>query len=423
MGAERRRGSSLTSLVDQAVASGSAFIGVLAVAGVLSAVDFGMFAIPFTVLTLIVGVGRVYFGIPLTLLRSDQAGIRRLRDESLSATLVVTVAILLVVAGSGVLAAAAGGITSIEVTTIVAVALAAPLVVVIDISRYALTAAGRTGVALAADGAWLAGVIAMLLLRSRLDSNTAILLWLGAISTCAALHLVVSRPRLALRAGARVLVPAGRLRDALALTVVLATGVTLLMALLMLAFLGPEAVGAIRGAGTVFGPINTAIAALDLAILGGIAMREGTARWRATAVATGILVATSAAWWGILLVLPDAAGEFLLGATWAPTRSILPITGVEYLLLCASAGLALLLKAQDRGKELLANRLIAATVIVAATIVALLAGAGLTGMALALLTGAVASATHLVIRALRPAPSERVSGVGEVPAPTPDAST
>lgn len=400
MGAKRRAGSGVASLVEQGIVSGSAFLGVLALAGVLSAAEFGTFAIPFTLLTLAVGVGRAYFGVPISLLRADPAGVRRLRDQSASAMLIVGAPVAVVVAGAGVLAALPGGVTATEVAILVAVGVATPFAVIVDICRYTETVEGRVRASLAADAVWLAGAVALLVFRDVLSPGFALAGWAGVIIACAIVHLGVVRPRLDAVGGRQLLRPAARLGDALALTVVLATGVTLVMAALMLVVLGPVAVAAIRGAGTLFGPVNTAIAALDLAVLSGMAASPEH-RLRSAIRPTVVLTTAAGTWWVILLTLPAAVGEVLLGATWSPTREILPITGLEYLLLCLAAGLALLSKADAGGRDLLVNRIGASTAILVVAGAALALGGGVVWMALALLAGAIVSAAHLLVVASR----------------------
>lgn len=417
-----KRSGGLLPLADQGVVSLSAFVGVLALAGVMDAAEFGVFAIPFTVLTLVVGVGRVYFGVPLTLLAARSSSLRELFGDSISALLLAALPVVAVVGVAGVLAGAPDGLSAVEIVAVVAVAVAAPCAIAVDICRYAAIAAGKAGRALAVDAVGFGAMTALLINRDIMGTFATIAVWAGVIAATSAAHLAMSKPELRLPAGAKLLVPAGRLRDSLALSVMLATGVTLLMGFFMLATLGPVAVAAIRGAGTLFGPINTAIAALDIAVLGRIAA-AGSGRVRSTLRASFLLVIASGLWWVVLLSLPPSAGEFLLGETWIPTRTILPWTGIEYLLLCASAGLALLLKVQDRGRELLANRVLASVVILTGVPVALLLGAGLQGMAVALLAGAVASIVHLAVRLGRtPSDAAPVSRAGESPDRERDAS-
>jgi len=98
----------------------------------------------------------------------------------------------------------------------------------------------------------------------------------------------------------------------------------------------PLTVGALRGASTLFGPMNV-LCNSATAFGPPLLRRAESARrtLRTTAALGGLLLATGAAWTVVLTALPDRAGRQLLGGTWAAASGLLPATGSQY------AGIAL----------------------------------------------------------------------------------
>ncbi|MEO8261273.1 MAG: hypothetical protein ABI566_01775 [Pseudolysinimonas sp.] len=388
----------LLPVLDQGLSSGSNFLAVLVIAGVLSAEDFGVFAISFTALTLFVGMTRSYLGVPLALrARDGEPALRAGYDESVSAILLIALPVAVLVVGSGLSLAAAGtAFSSVSITAVIAVGVATPMLMVQDISRYFAIGRGTPGAAIASDAAWFLGVVGLFAIRDLVSAEMLLVGWVLVIAVSLSLHLLRFRPVANLRHGARLLVPRRGLRESLTASVLMATGVTLLMGLLMGPFLGPAAVAAIRGAGTLFGPINMLMAVLDLSVLGVLARRPaGTDRFPILAVAA-LFSLISAVWAVALLLIPADVGTLILGETWIGARGVLPITSIEYVLLCIAAVFSLGLKLRSLARPLFVNRAVASIVILTSAAIALFLGAGVEWMAVALLAGAVVSCVGMV---------------------------
>ena len=107
-------------------------------------------------------------------------------------------------------------------------------------------------------------------------------------------------------------------------------------------FAAPLAVGALRGATTLFGPMNVlfnSATAFGPPLLNRV---RGTDRKvRATAVLAVALAAVAAAWTTVLTLLPDRIGRRLLGDTWAASSALLPASGSQYA--CIALGTSALL--------------------------------------------------------------------------------
>lgn len=96
-------------------------------------------------------------------------------------------------------------------------------------------------------------------------------------------------------------------------------------------FASPLAVGALRGATTLFGPLNVlfnSVNAFGPPVLGRLGGRRATAR--AAAVLGCVLAGVGFGWAAVLYALPDRVGRQLLGATWQSASALLPATGSQY---------------------------------------------------------------------------------------------
>jgi O-antigen/teichoic acid export membrane protein len=386
-------------ILDQGLSSGTNFLAVFVLAGSLSSGEFGIFAMAYTVLTLFVGVTRSFFGLPLALAaQRSRAELDTLYRSSVSALCWIALPIVGVVFGVGAISAigAEGSSMSLGLWAALAVAVATPLVMIQDISRYYAISIDQPGAAVISDAIWLVSIVVLFGLREFLEPATVVVVWTIAIVAALAYFLIRFVPRPAPRGGLQLLRPKRGLRESISITVILSTGVTLVMGFLMLPFLGAAAVGSIRGAGTLFGPVNTLMALLDFSVLSQLSRRDRLRDGKTVLLLSIVVCGISAAWAGVLLLLPQRAGEFILGDTWAGARSILPITSVEYVLLCLAACFALIPKLRDRARVLLLNRVWATLTILSATVVALLLGGGVEWMAAALLLGAFVSTVGLL---------------------------
>lgn len=96
-------------------------------------------------------------------------------------------------------------------------------------------------------------------------------------------------------------------------------------------FATPLAVGALRGATTLFGPLNVlfnSANAFGPPVVGRASGKRGVVRL--TAAMGGALAALGAGWGAALYALPDGLGRELLGDTWAAASALLPATGAQY---------------------------------------------------------------------------------------------
>jgi O-antigen/teichoic acid export membrane protein len=400
-------------LIDQGLSSGTNFIAVLAVARAIGMADFGVFALAYTVLTIVLGIGRAFFGTPIALAAAHSSeALAKLHSNVMSAIAIISIPLVLSVAAIGAFALGTNP-SDVAYLAVGIVAVATPIVLAQDISRYYAMAKNQPNTAVASDTVWFVGVVMLFVFGGALDDRTVLVGWVVVIVAALIVFLAKYPFRLDLRGGLSLLAPKAGLKESLAVSVLLSTGLTLVMGFLMLPFLGPAAVGALRGAGTLFGPLNTLIALLDFSILAQMSRRDRSSDKKAVAVITVAMCSISVAWAVVLLLLPQGAGVALLGETWLYTREILPITAIEYVLLSVTASISLVPKLRDRGRLLLLNRVAASVTILVVTVAALLLGGGLEWMALALLAGAVVSAVGMLYSGL--AMVRRDPGLATVP--------
>jgi hypothetical protein len=111
-----------------------------------------------------------------------------------------------------------------------------------------------------------------------------------------------------------------------------------------------EDLGALRGAQTLLGPLNiVGFAATSFAVPEIVRRDLGRRGHVRAALALSLLLASGAAvWGGILLLIPDSAGQELLGQTWPAARESLPGMVVYTCAINATVGATAVMRAMDR---------------------------------------------------------------------------
>ncbi|WP_240929393.1 hypothetical protein [Streptomyces coryli] len=331
----RARWAVLSSVADQGVAA-LTNIAVLVMAARLSTVrDFAVFSVVYVVFTLLLGVETSYVGQALVLRRGAErmAACRgAVGFTALAATVVggAAAAVLAFVPGE-----VAAGLT--------ALGLVLPVVLVQDVLRYCFSTLQLPHYALAGDALRLAAVLPALAVQPD-GSSAARLVAVWGLSALPALALagalLARRLRGANRASAPTPVPSlgwrsYLRRDHLGRRFVVEFAVgngSSQIAVLGLGLVASQlAVGALRGATTLFGPMNvlynsaTGFGPPLLGRVGGVRRKVRTG-----AVLAVVLAGVAGAWATTLALLPDRLGREILGDTWATASALLPATGTQY---------------------------------------------------------------------------------------------
>lgn len=320
---------------DQAVSSLTNFALAVLVARSVGARSFGAFALVMSVYALVLGGTRAVVGEPLGI-RHSNSSLARSRDliaDAAGAALVLGAACAAVLLA--VSAVVPGGLR----LPFLMLAVALPGLVLQDAWRYAFVAAGDTRRAFVNDVVWAVaqlGTILWLVGTGNPSESVLLGVW-GASATVAALvgcrqAGVVPRP-----AGAgRWLRRHRDLWPRLGVEFGAMTGAWQLVMFLAGAVAGLVALGSIRAAQTLFGPLNLAFLTVPLVAVPELSRQRarGGSVLGASAVVGAGLCLLALAGGAVLAVMPAALGRELLGSSFASGHALLlPMT-----LLLASTG-------------------------------------------------------------------------------------
>jgi O-antigen/teichoic acid export membrane protein len=357
----RRRalgGRAMWTLVDQAVSSLTNAALALVVARSVGGADFGAFSIALFTFGFVIGIGRAIVCDPFVIHFSDHstaidAGHRRqaVREASGASAAYGVVTGLLCVAVGVTLDGHAGA-------ALLALGISLPGLLVQDCWRYAFFAAGRPRAAAANDVVWAVVQFAVIGALLATGYNSVFLLtlaWGGAALVAAAVGSRQLRVLPAPGAAMRWFRATRELNVRLGLDYIVNMGAVNLSIYLVGAIAGLIAVGAIRAAQILLGPLQLlffGLSAFALPVLSPLAGAGDRLR-RLTVLLSACITLVSLAWVGAVLLLPPSVGEALLGESWDGAWSVLLPTGVVMIAIGATTGPRVGLKALRRADLLL----------------------------------------------------------------------
>lgn len=324
----RRRGVAavVSSVADQGVAAFTNIIVLVVAARLSSAAAFSVFSMVYMVFTVLLGVNVSYVGQALVLER----GTERVRAACRSA--VVFTATASTVLGWGMAAALipAHGATARGLAVL---GLVLPVVLTQDGMRYCFSALRLPHLALAADTVRLLVAVPALALQPH-GTGAVRLVAVWGLSGLPALltgALLLRRRLRGARADIRPYLRRGHLGQRFVVEFGIGNATSQLAVVGLGLFAAPLAVGALRGATTLFGPMNVlfnSATAFGPPLLNRVRGTRG--KIRATAVLAFGTAAVAVGWTAVLLLLPLRTGRQLLGATWAASSGLLPASGSQY---------------------------------------------------------------------------------------------
>lgn len=339
------------NLLDQVVSAGTNAALAFIVANSVNETSFGGFAVALTIFGVAIGLSRAVATSPLGI-RFSSASTSEYRSASAAA---LGTAIAMGAIG-GVAAMVAGAVVGgVAGQALLAVGVMLPALLAQDAWRQVFIAAGKPGAAVVNDTAWavvqLVAVGGLLILGA--PSVGALILSWGGAALAASL--------LGVRQGGtwpQVGQVHAWVRDHRDLTGFVAAEFATLQlfqqgALLVIAAIGSlQAVGALRGAQVLLGPISIiAVAAFGFAVpeLARRRAQLSPGQWMQLALALSGVVALLGLIWGVIFLLaPNSLGESLLGDTWPGTRDILVPSLIGQVAGAAGVGFAAALYAMDR---------------------------------------------------------------------------
>ncbi|RPK56797.1 hypothetical protein EES43_23535 [Streptomyces sp. ADI96-02] len=405
----RARTAVLCSVADQGVAALTNILVLVAAARLSTVADFARFSAVYLVFTVLLGVFGAYTGQPLVLRRgADEETRGACRSAAVFTVLAAT-------ALGALLAAVCLLVPGDTARALLVLGAVLPVVLGQDTARYAFATLQRPHLALASDLLRLLCVLGALSLQTY-GASPARLIAVWGLSALPALLLsaaLLHRSTAGAPLALRPLLRRGHLGRRFTVEFGVGNATSQLSVLGLGAVGDPLLVGALRGATTLFGPLNvlfTSATSFGPPLLGRIAQER--ARVRATAGLAALLAATAALWATVLALLPDRAGRELLGDTWPVAAALLPATGSQYAAMAVGTCGLLALRMLDPRTTL------AIQVVFSLTAVAFLACGyavgGVQGAAWGLCLGSVCKAAATWIRVARlrrrgPAPTGAVT--------------
>jgi hypothetical protein len=387
-------------VVDQTLSSASNMLALFAIASVSSVREFGAISFAVAGVMATVSVCRGLLGTPIALLTGDPDRLRAETDHALALAGALGVVVALLIASLSPLSA--------DPSDVVLVAVAAPMILMQDATRFACIASGRPGLAVVSDGLWALGSATLFVIAAWVVPDVAPGLVIGGWT---ALAVVAALVILAL-AGYRP-VPRGlarwlrgtapdRLRYGATAAISAANGILFLF--VVAALIGASAIAALRGSASVMGPLSILLTSMTLVAVPEFRrMPGGTAAdyWRPMRRVALVMCAIPVAVGLASFVVPDSWGETLLGPTWYVAQPLLPITAIEYVALAWSYSADSILTARADSRGVLSLQVVHAVLITGGATVAALAVGTARGVAVGLAVGALVAAAYGVWRTFR----------------------
>ncbi|MGW9070992.1 hypothetical protein ACWGQT_16320 [Streptomyces yangpuensis] len=321
-----RRGlAAVASVLDQAASSATNILVLVLAARLSSASAFADFSMVYVAFSVLLGLNMAYVGQSLVLEKGE--GLAGACRSAAGFTAAVSAAAGALLAAVGLMLPGATG------RAFLALGLVLPLVLLQDGLRYCFSALRAPERALAADALRLVCVVAALALQPEgASAGRLVLAWGLSALPALGLGLWLLRPYVrGSRTDLRPYLRRGHLGQRFVVEFAVGNGSSQLAVLGLGVFATPLAVGALRGATTLFGPLNVlfnSANAFGPPVLGRLGGRRATVR--ATAALGLVLAAVGAGWATALYLLPDRLGRELLGDTWASASALLPATGAQY---------------------------------------------------------------------------------------------
>ncbi len=388
--------------VDQALSSASNVLLVFTVAGVSSIHEFGVFSLAMAVLLTVLSTCRGMLGTPVALLAGREPELRAESGHSLVAGILsgLVASVLMV----GVILATGSAAVGIPL------AVACPVVLAQDCTRFIAVAQGAPWLAALSDGWWTVAALGLFgLAQAGVVTSPGPIIWLWTLSALIGFVIGAVTTRTVPTVGglrrwwrtdlhARLGYGGEALIGATSGLVVLAAAA---------GFIGTAASAALRGAASTLGPIAVVFRSIPIAVVPDVRLRgleTSEEIWRYMRRIAIPLSAFSLLIGAVSLVVPDALGRIMLGDSWTVIQPLLPVTATEFAFLgwlnCLNGGM----RAQGRSGELLKVRLVfAGASLVLGCGAAVVFGTAM-GVALSLVGAAAVAVVYSRVRMFAPAP-------------------
>jgi hypothetical protein len=323
----RARTAILCSVADQGVAALTNILVLVTAARLSTVADFARFSAVYLVFTVLLGVSGAYTGQPLVLRRGGGEEVGGACRSAVLFTLLASAVLGILLSGVCLLLPGA------TARALMVLGLVLPVVLGQDTMRYAFSTLHLPHLALAGDVLRLVCVLGALVLQPYgAPAARLVLVWGLAAMPALLLSVVLLHRRVAgTPVRLKVMLRRGHLGRRFVVEFAVGNAAGQLSVLGLGAVGNPLVVGALRGATTLFGPLNvlfTSATGFGPPLLGRLVGERR--RVRAAAVLAAVLAAVAAAWATVLALLPAPVGGRLLGDTWPTAAALLPATGSQY---------------------------------------------------------------------------------------------
>lgn len=321
------------AVLAQAISAASNVLVTVIAARAFDVDGFGRFGVAFLLAAFVVNAGRALIGSP-TLVRREAAAHDHCADPIAAALLYGLLGAL----AMGLLALALGGLLQ---APLLALAVVLPGIMLQDVGRSLCFADLRPQAALVLDVQWIVVEIVGLAVVAAvwgLTEATVILTWGGA-ATLAGAYVLWSNGRRLVMPSFRWVVASWDYAWRYVVAFVATLGAYQITGVLLGVVSGVAAVGAVRGAQTLFGPINNLTSGMLVALVpdGRLAEPNRDVR-RQLMRASALLSLVALAITGAALLVPGSIGRLVLGDSWESARTVLLPIGITSALLGSIVG-------------------------------------------------------------------------------------
>ncbi|CAO5170694.1 Membrane protein involved in the export of O-antigen and teichoic acid [Frankia sp. AiPs1] len=346
------RSRAIWTLVDQVLSSGTNAVMSFVIARSVSPSEFGAFGVAFAIFSLMIGFSKAAGTSPLGMRFADVSPsvFRAAGAAGTGTSFVIGLASGAVTLVFGL---AIGGAVG---SSLVAMGLVFPALLVQDAWRQVFFAEGRPAAAALNDGVWAIvqfGAIFALVVRNVSTSWAMLAAWGGAAAVAAVLGLRQAGFTPATNQVRAWLVEHRDINGYMCAEYLTVQGAQQASTLLIGTLGAIDLVGALRGVQTLLGPTTILAVGIVSWAIPEFSRRKdmsARARLRAAYALSGVIVAVGVAWGTIFLLLPASVGHALLGGTWGETHHLLALSIIQQAGPAATVGPACMLYALGRAK-------------------------------------------------------------------------
>jgi O-antigen/teichoic acid export membrane protein len=314
------------AFVDQGLASVTNFSAIFVAAVFLSAEDFGYYSIAYTLYLFLLGIVQSFVCQSLVLEDDPRQAVR----PAVAKAFAVAVAGALLLLGIGLFV-----VPRPHDATFIVLGLALPALLVQEVLRTAAMSIHAPVIAIFSDGVWLLGFVfavaaghAATGAPGRLDAWQIMTAWsaAGVLALLVAVVLTMRHGIHARRAASR----GNNLGRRFVVEYLLTRGTNQLSLALIGVLAGVAATGSLRGSITLFGPVSVVISAIPVVLVPTLKSLGAAKRSLALAGLSMGLVVIVLGLTTVLVLIPPALGEQLLGDTWSEARALMLPVGCQF---------------------------------------------------------------------------------------------